>query len=363
MSYDYRKVSQLIANNGFIIKKVFVQHGFCVYLELANVNNADPLLLYIPSRWEIAVEDAQNVYKLNSIDIGEDGNIPSDYGGNPDDLEMENQYDSVEIDMNPSQGGNMVENLEQNYDHAILLKDISKEDKMTLRDIFRQLRRLKYCVQNIQYKLAILFKNYICCIRRDDTFDAFTIRHSLPREERAMMISIDLENFFEKSKTVGMDIRTVRDGIYRVLDKNQITHSRNLKRLLEQRDISLYSDAIYTQKLKLAAYLENLDAMLYRVNNSEQKLVAKIIDADRKYNTSDSRGLHTDISNTYLVAKQEKELNEINIVKQEIIENILIVKAKQEKLTLSVDRIFFDTSVMLDAIIKNMAELETLNIQ
>jgi hypothetical protein len=363
MSYDYRKVSQLVTSNGFTIKKVFVQHGFCVYLELVNLSNADTLLLYIPSRWEIPVDDAENVYKLTSINIGEDGNIPSDYGGNPDDFDMEKQYDPVEIDTHPSQGGDIVENLEQNYGHSISLKDVSKEDNMTLRDVFRQLRRLKYCVQNIRYKLAILFKNYICCIRRDDTFDAFTVKNYPPRKDRAMVISIDIENFFDKSKTVAIDIRTVRDGIYRVLDKNQLTHSRNLKRLLEQRDIGIYSDIIYAKKLKLAAYLENFDAMLSRLNESETKIVVKIINYNRKYSSSTSTGLHTDISHTHLVAKYEKELDNINTVKQDIIGNILIIKAKQEKLTLAVDRIFFDTSVMLDAIIKNMAELEALNVE
>jgi hypothetical protein len=363
MSYDYRKVSQLVISNGFTIKKVFVQHGFCVYLELSNLANADTLLLYIPSRWEIPVDDAENVYKITSIDIGEDGNIPSDYGGNPDDFDMEKQYDPIEIDTYPSQSGDMVEKLEQNYDHSISLKDVSKEDNMTLRDVFRQLRRLKYCVQNIRYKIAILFKNYICCIRRDDTFDAFTVKHCPPRKDRTMVISIDIENFFDKSKTVGIDIRTVRDGIYRVLDKNQLRHSRNLKRLLEQRDVSIYSDTIYAKKLKLAEYLENLDAMLSRVNESENKIVVKIIESNRRHNSSASRGLHSDISHTHIVAKHEKELENINSVKQEIIENTIIVKAKQEKLTLAVDRIFFDTSVMLDAIIKNMAELEALNVE
>jgi len=61
-----------------------------------------------------------------------------------------------------------------------------------------------------------------------------------------------------------------------------------------------------------------------------------------------------------LISKKEEELNNINQVKQEIICNILKVKSNLESLSLKVDQICFDNTVMLNTIIKNFEQLSKI---
>lgn len=364
-SQSLSKLERLLTSIGFLPKKVFSDRGYAVYLEVMNISNADTFLMYIPSKYEIKVDSSNDgVYKLSSIELGEDGNIPADYAGEPDDHEMEQKYDEIDADLSPTRHDreDLVDHMESHYDHKISLKDITRDDKAGLRNVFRQLRRLRNCVRGVKYKLGIIYKNYLCCVRRDSTMEGFMIKDYPIRDGWTMMVTIDLETMYTKKNVIGLDIRTVRDAIYRVLDKNQIKHTRSLKHLIEyQKDLGLKSDAIYHQKLRYSTNLENLYKMLSRMEVAEKKVIDKLMTVQSRKQDSGIKGYHTDIDRLNNVAKLEKELDGMNDVKQDIIQNILSIRQEQETLALAVDRIFFETSIMLDAVLKNMTELDELH--
>jgi histidinol-phosphate aminotransferase len=66
------KLEELLRSNGFLINKKFMIHGYAVYLEIFNINNAEIFLLYIPSKYEIYVEERTNAYKIKYMDLNED---------------------------------------------------------------------------------------------------------------------------------------------------------------------------------------------------------------------------------------------------------------------------------------------------
>lgn len=358
-----RKLEQLLTSQGFLPKKVFADRGDCVFLEVMNIGNADTFLLYIPSKYEIQVEGDDGVYKLRSIELGEDGNIPTDYAGEPDDFEMEEKYEEIDADLSPADADhdNLVDHLESNYDHSISLRDIGKDDKDMLRNVFRQLRRLRNCVKGVKYKVAIVFKNYLCVVRRDDTMEGFMLKGYPERPDWVMMVVVDLETLYEKRAVVGLDIRTVRDAIYKVLDKNQLKHTKNLKKLLDkQQNLDAHSLVIYKSKRKFAAQLDSLYTLLERLESTEKRHIQNLMSIETRRTNQGVKGFHTDIDRTNEAARVEKELDALNDVKQEILQNILSIREQQEALVLRVDKIFFETSIMLDAILRNMTELEQL---
>ena len=53
----------------------------------------------------------------------------------------------------------------------------------------------------------------------------------------------------------------------------------------------------------------------------------------------------------------EKDLEKINNVKQEIVKDILTSRTKQENITLEIDKILFDNSVMINIINNNFTKL------
>ena len=363
MPLSLNKLEKLLSGRGLIPKKYFVIKGVIVYMEVLSISNADTFMLYIPSKYEIDIGDDNDVYKLKYIDITEDGHVPADYAGEPDNFELDKNYDGEEIDLSPGINHKDIAGyLEEKYKHPVSLKD-NKDDlgknNIQLREVFRQLRRLKFCTQSIKYKIVIVSGSYLCCIRRDDTYECFFIQNFEESTERRLMVSIDLETLYEKINSVSIDIKTVRDGIYRVLDKNQVKHVRNIEKMLEHKNkITLFSDLVTKKKNKYSIALERLENLLIDLVSSEKKIIEKITDLENRYfGQASLKGMHVDIDKSNQISKYENELSRINVIKQELIRNILNVKTKHENLALRVDNIVFDNIIMIDAILKNFVKL------
>jgi hypothetical protein len=366
MTLSLNKLEKLLSKRGLIPKKYFTIDGLIVYIEVLSIANADSFMLYIPSKYDIEIGEGNDVFKIRYIDITEDGNIPSDYAGEPDNFDLDKDYDGDDIDLSPdAQHKNMEGYLEEKYNHPVSLKDdknIKKDIGVQLREVFRQLRRLKFCTKSLKYKLAIIFNDYLCCIRRDDTYECLFVNNSGGSDERKLMVTIDLETLYEKIDSVSIDIKTVREGIYRVLDKNQGKHIRNIQKMLEKKNnLVVFSELLLTKKEQYSKYLTNLEQMLADLTNTEKKNVEKLMQIEDKYSGEASlKSMHSDIEKTHQIAKYENELSRINGVKQELIRNILIVKTKHENLSLRADNIMFDNIIMIDAILKNFIKLSKI---
>lgn len=366
MTLSLNKLEKLLSKRGLIPKKYFTIDGLIIYIEVLSIPNADSFMLYIPSKYDIEIGEGDDVFKIRYVDITEDGNIPSDYAGEPDNFDLDKEYDGDDIDLSPdAQHKNMEGYLEEKYNHPVSLKDhknIKKDIGVQLREVFRQLRRLKFCTKNLKYKLAIIFNDYLCCIRRDDTYECLFVHSSGGSDERKLMVTIDLETLYEKIDSVSIDIKTVREGIYRVLDKNQGKHIRNMQKILEKKNtLVTFSEVVLSKKAQYSKYLTNLEQMLSDLTNAEKKNVEKLMQIEDKYSGEASlKSMHSDIEKTHQIAKYENELSRINGVKQELIRNILIVKTKHENLSLQVDNIMFDNIIMIDAILKNFVKLSKI---
>ena len=363
MTLSLGKLKRMLNSQRLIPKRFFVIGGLCVYVQALSLFSGDTFLIYIPSKYEITIEKCANVHALNYIEVDESGTIPGDYAGEPDNLDLEKTYEEVdlELDTKAMQGKEDLENrLEENYKHPLSLKDLSREDMTQLREIFRQLRRLRFCVQNLRYKVCIMFMNFLCCVRRDDTFEGFIVKGHTVGSSRQLYVSVDLETLYAKLASVPLDIKTVRQGIHRVLDKNQLKHAKNLHTMLEHRAaFSISSEEILKRKANYALHLQQLEELLSQLAKAERVAGEKIALIEKRYETSASlKGLHTDIEKTHLLAKHETELSEMEVVRSEIVQNIDETNSKLEDLSLRVDKICFDNTVMLDAIIKNFAAMK-----
>ncbi len=361
MTLSLKKLKRLLGSKGLLPKRYFTISGLCVYIEVLVIENADIFFLYIPSKYNIKAPNDSYTYKIKAINVQEDGTIAGNYGGDLNNIELEKRYEEVDIDIKP--GTRTHEHLENqlvhNYNHPLSLEDVSKKDMKQLREVFRQLKRLRLCTQSLQYKICIIFKTYLCCIRRDDTFEGFTIKGTFGNDDRKMFVSIDLESFYNKMGTISVDVKTVREGVYRVLDKNHVKHTRNLQKILDHRDAFINSsEFIGNKKIMYTTYLTELETMLETLLTSERNTIEKISNINNRYNSDVSiKGLHTDIEKTHLLSKYEKKLTSINVIKEDIIHNILMVKGKLENLSLNVDKVCFDNIVMLDAILRNFVDM------
>ena len=361
MPISIRKLDNLLASKGFVCKTFFTYEGFCVYIEVFSVQNASSFMLYVSPRYEMKIEERENVYELKYMEISrEDENISNFYANEPDDVDIEEFYNSNEINFNNynQQNSNLEKLLMEDYNKELSIKDINKDDTQNLKDIFRQLNRFMYCVQNIKYKLTIVYRNYLCSITKDNELDCFLILNYPRIDQRKLYIYIDLKTLYVKMDTFVNDIRTVKEGIYKLLNQNQIKHTKVLNDMLEQKiTILQYSEKVQTKKEELSAYIREFENLLVNLTENEKSLYEKLDKVRGKNSEYGIKGLHDDIEKSHLSAHYEAELEKIQGVKQEIIENIIKLKTEQENITLKMDKILFDNSIMINEISKNFLKL------
>ena len=357
MTLSQSKLESLLKKNGFVINKKFTINNYIVYVEVFNINNAEIFMLYIPSKYEIEKENITNSYKLKYIDI-EDKHLFKNLSERINDISIED-YKDINVSISPEKGDedSLEKMLTNNYNHEVLLKNFEKNDLENLKNIFYQLSRLKLCVKNIKYKLCIIYKNYLCAIKRNNDIECFIIRDYKNQKEKNIYVTIDLENLFRKITSISEDVKLIKNEFYKILNENQSRHTKILSNIIEHKNsIVSHSNSIFKKKRELDSYIEKLEILLERLNISENKIIQKII----SFNTTNSVTLTGDIQRSHEIHKYEKELYDITNIKQEIVKDILLLRNKRENITLEIDKILFDNNVMISIINKNFYKLNDL---
>jgi len=362
MTLSISKLENMLASKGFIAKTFYTLDGFCIYIEVYSIHNADSFMLYISGRYELTVKNRENIYEMQYMEVNNEEGIVANYAAEPDKVEVEEFYNELNVDLSHDKVDDLEKQLRDNYDKELTLKDLSKDDRDNIKDIFRQLGRFMYCVKNIKYKLSIFYKNYLCSITKDDELDCFLIKHYPSKNFRKLYIYIDLKTLYTKlDSDITTDIKSIKDGVYRLLNQNQLKHTKVLNEMLEQRaDIINYSANI---ELKKESYLESIkqfEELLKVLVENEKELYEKIGGMRKKNSEYGLRGLHEDIERSHIISKYEDELQNVIRVKKEIIDNIMPTREKYDNVTLVMDKILFDNSIMIHEISKNFSKLSDI---
>jgi len=363
MPMSMQKVDEVLASKGFVIRRYFTLDEYCIYLEVFSVRDASTFMLYVSSRYELKIPTGlrENVYALKYMDME---NIDTTtYAEEPDKVEMEQFYNhfSINFEGGTSNADDLEKRLQENYNYEVTLKDLKRDDLSNLKDIFRQLKRLLLCVKNIRYKISIFYKNYLCSITKDDELDAFLIMNFPKVEEHKLYIYLDLKTMFEKMNTFPIDIKTVKDGLQRLLDQNQLKHTKVLNEMIQQKvTILQVSERITEKKDDILKGCNKFELLLQNINQNEIETSNKLSQAHAKYTDFNLQGLHHDIERTHVISQLENELKKITALKREILDNIFTLRGQYDNMSLKMDKILFDNSVMIHEISKNFDKLSHL---
>lgn len=356
MPLSISKLQDLLESKGFVPTKYFIMDGAVFYIELFSVKTADIFLLYIPSKYNFEPSKAHKdiTYKISFIDMDTQENLSDEYAGAPDNLDVQNTYNSHHVDLSPDHN-KMEEHLTDKYKQDISLNDISKEDISSLKAIFRQMKRLRYCVQNLKYKLGVIFKNYICAIRRDDDVNCFTIKHYVRSDVKKLFVIIDLETFYEKSEKILDDIHTVSSSVYHILEKNQTMHKKMISRIAEnKKEIQGIPLLVQEKKVKYDGMISKLESMMGTMSLAEAGIIAQLDEISKSQPT----GLQSDITRAHNKSRLEDELNKVNQIKGKITSALVTLRNKRENAILNVDDLMFDSTVMFDGMVRNFSKLK-----
>ena len=355
MKVSLNKLERFISVKGLIIKKIFTIDKEAVYLELFNINNAEIFMVYIPSKYTIKVDGRSNTYKIKYLELSDEDQDDIDNN------QVEKDYDEIDLSPEKINSDELESKLKENYNKPITLNSLSKTDVQNIKDIYNQISRLQFCVQNIKYKISIVYKNYFCSIKRDNTIECYIIKHFNKTDDRRIYVNIDLENLYVKLNDITKDISKVKSGIYKVLNKNQDKNAKILQEILEQKNnINSYSEIVQNRKKQIDEYIDSLDELLKKITEKEKQIVKKIMDINQYHREMSLKGLHIDIQRTQEIGLEEKKLEDINYTKEVIIKDMLLWKNKKQNITLMIDKIFFDNSIMLNKIILNFSKLSDM---
>lgn len=332
MSLSISKLQEFITEKGFICNKYFVMNDRCFFIELFCITTVNTFLLYIPSKFNFSINFEEDVYKIKSVDT------PNNY------ISEENEnLSSYENDLLLS-SKHIEEDLENNYKHEIELKEHSDKD---LNSIYRQLKRLKHSVKNLKYKICIIYKNYLCTIRRDNSIDFFSIKHYSKKSTKKILLIADLETLYDNFENLSSDLLSVLDSIYDILQKNQNAQSSIFMKLLEQKkDIISYT-------IKNHEKINNYSNLLLDLKNMFVKILEKENTLSQEYykieDITSMRDIDKSLKRNYL----QKQIEELTNTKNDIVKNLSDIKEKKENTIINIDNIMFDNTVMLDRVIKN----------
>lgn len=366
------KLKNFLELHNFIPIAYFFMDGSCFYIHILMSNTGDEIFLYIPSKYEFTLqeekgkklsqEDSKSLKEIESqsynmvyLEMNPDESITNEYAGEPDEQSLLETYGEM---INLSSNKEKIEEyLENNYKRAIPVNMIMKEDRSIIKSIYRQTRRLKYCVQDIPHKIGIMYKDSLCSIRRDNSLNCFLFKNYNNKNCKKLFVISDLESFYEKIEKIPDETKLVKDSLLKVLTKNQGSHVSLLDTLIKSKN------DIISIPIKAEEKRKNYEILL----NDARKTMEKIVETE-KHTLSEidallnrkatEIGLHHDIN----IAYQEKQLQDkmSDMLSKKTKMNTLIIDL-QDKLSnsvLNIDDMMFDNNVMFDTIVKNFARLK-----
>lgn len=366
MPLSIDKLIGLLEKKGFIPRKYYVDGGYCRFIEILSINTIDSYFLHIPERYnfEPRTSDKHNVYRLKQIPITKPDNIEQKYAGKRDNEEIMKEYGEIEL---PSQYPHQIKDIDnidmenqltEQYRRPIILKDVDERDNTALYCIFRQLKRLQYCVQFLKYRFGIIYKDYLAILRSDNTIKCYKIRNNEHTEYRSLYITIDLEVFYENSKVLNEDLEQLQNGIRGVLDKNQEVQSKHLDTMLtQQQQIITVLSKLQQRKINIRIELQKFKELFKIIEESIKTMMNKIHELGQMIAQSIGQKQEQYVKEKHNIYMK---LTQLYSKKEETAQAIINNRKYEHHLSLNIDRILFDNNVMLDKIFKNVSQLTKL---
>ena len=325
MSLSFKKLYKLIESNQFYNCNFFSIDDSCVYIKILSKIDNNSYILYIPSKYDVKMKNFKS-YELKEIsNLNSSKDIVFEYGYDNENKEREDLYHDhgTHKDVNEF-------NLMDNYKSEINITNTRSKDNEEVKCLVRQMKRLKYSVENLDYKLVIMYKSYLCSISRDNRITCYFIKNFNPdNNTKTILVSADLELLFNKNIRLHNELIQVKTGIQKIINKNYVTNTKYIAELVNKNiNINNIHSVIMGKKKDLDKIYNQINTLLENVKTKEKTV----------RNTTNNQEL----------------LEKILKSKAKLIVEINKVISKKDNLMLLYDKIFFDNIIMLDKISKNI---------
>jgi len=316
--------------------------------------------MYIPSKYQFKLSGT-TAYKMTTISMSDNvEDITEKYTGVGSVDDMESMYNEIDIhnDYTDKDIDTIESKLEDSYKTSITLMDLEKGDNYDVKSIYRQLKRLKFSVHNLRYKLCIQYKKYMCVIHRDDDIDTYYISNfpvgKIP--EKNILVVFDLNVFYDNIDTIVGDLSQVTRGINKILDKNQLRHIKDID-MLNSKGVQITSNIARIARIRanISKRIVEYQTLLENIIENEKITYKQLYRVE-----TSSGGIGSDMNSVQAKNKLYKDIEKIHGIKEELMSNISRLQIKESDIVLKIDNILFDNTMMLNRIFKNINELNNI---
>ena len=357
MSLNVHKIEKLLLENKFIIQAFYVINKKCQYLKIFSIKTGESIYLYISPDYNFLLEEEQsNIFETVPVNfkIGED--LIDKYSEYPNTRDMSGKYENIEtIDRDMAEGQDVEAELESNYNKKIFLNGDEKGNQVLLKECFRQLKRLSLCFQDLKYKVCIFHDNYFCALETEDEITTYHVKGHHTDGKRMFFIVVTLEDFYENMMNVAEDVDMIRNNIYTILDKNQYTNSSFLEKLSKKLDqVPLLNEKIDFKKGEYLECIRKYKTLLQTVDQYESDILEKLTSLNKEREVTDTG----ETAYVHQKSNLEDKLRLVTSSRQKILKNMTNIKTLCNDLYLKTDKMEFDSSILINGVLKCMSEFE-----
>lgn len=365
MTLSFNKLNSLFLSKNLVPKTCYTISNTCVFVETFHSLTGQRYMFYIPSKYEISsIGIPTKTFKIKYLDIEPDnivGDTFTKYTEKMYNQDISEKYGNMDITSKENSSNDMEEHLNNQYKNPIEIKEIDKLDNRELRSIFRQLRRLRLCMEKLKYKVVIMYKSYLCVLRVDNDLECYYIKNYPFGNVKQIYVMTNIEEFYNNIATIENDLTQVNSGVKRVLDQNHLNHTSNLNNLITKKSQLInVLQKIYNKKLQIRAKIDTLHKTLTSTIQKEKNIFEEhnfLLKQSKQISIQKSGNLAEIINRKQKLTHSMEELQEI---KKEIVDNINSLIRIEDNISLTIDQVLFDNTVMLDTIFNNLSELEKL---
>lgn len=342
MPLSIKKFEKFMFNNGIISNNFFINsNNICLFVEAICLKTTESFIIKIPSKYKMSIENGSNVFKISNDIIPNREDTIEEYTTLTNHL-----YDPIEI--NNETKDISERSMEQKYNRPIFLEETKKD-----RSIYRQIKRLGFCLNGLFYKLALVKMEDVYFIDNENKIIHYKIKDFINKQKyRKIFVTVNIEDLFENTEKISNDIINIKKSIFGIIEKNMLSNMKDFKeRWIETKNIKDIESLINNKKSEYTTRLQKVNKTLDELNEEEMKILEKKSDVENVIGMKVFRSTFTrDLELSRNTRPLEVKLEEINNNKKEIIRNILSLKTKLDNIMLCTDETIFVINVLTNSI-------------
>jgi hypothetical protein len=334
---QFSTIEQFLDTNDFQIIRVWESDGKIFIIEIASRIRAIPIMIIVGAGVTIYTQDYPR-FQINYSAVTQTDD-------NPTELELQHQYSDTDIPI----VAHDKERLNQMYKQSVIIKNNRHTVQDQLRSIQNQLQRLKFSIQGLPYKLAIVQDNCLGILNPQDDVFTYTIKNHL-KNSRTLYVVVQLDSIYDNIKTMDIETEQIINGIHKMLTKNQQSHINSLKTLIQEKETILHQTAQeITDRNDLLVLQQEYQNSMSLLNRKIKELNHEL----KNLKEFSSASLHLDMKRNHQIQQIEGNIERLKSAQNKLLKTLKEIQVNVFHQSLLLDDKMFTSMIMIKRIFNN----------